>query len=815
MVVCSSWKSGFCSLGQFCTNEHINFQECLSPMKEGLNCGMWIFSAFGPFPRKGNIPNFIEDRSFEEDRMLFYESRQSLGQISFITQRKSDVQVATNKTLQLLCLTPQTKDTLIQIYEKPIAPEPKAPFPASDATPKFDGVFTFGLNKNPNTPISQGTSRFGENRPISKACRKIDSQNVCLNRENMFNCTTSQNTIFGKATGKAQVDNSIYKLNTAVNTMNSNVFGKGANMPGPICFSSGATANVKNNNILGFNTANASSQNTKAGNSFNANTIFGGTPYFSQGENVKSTGESKTQKTTNIFGQHQNPFGSQNPIFGIGLKTPEAVNIFGQPQTSIPAGLAQKPNIFEGLKLQQGPQSSEKESIQQKTVTSSTKTMRCNKCNSLLHVSEENTETKGEAKAVQDMQLPAPQKIMEYLDRHVVGQDLAKKVLAVAVYNHYKRIQHNLPQLDQLHISEIGSTEEELSVAGLKKEIANWKLPDLQSEDVKLEKSNIIMLGPTGSGKTLLAKSIANCLNVPFAICDCTTLTQAGYVGEDIESVILKLLQNADYDVKRAQMGIVYLDEVDKICAVSGNKTRRDVGGEGVQQGMLKMLEGSVVSVKGRKGLFGSKVNIDTTNILFVASGAYSGLDKIIARRVNENGSKQNSASESSSQEMDQKKRDECLKEVQACDLTEFGMIPEFIGRFPVIVSLHSLDASMLVRILTEPRNALVPQYKALLSLDNVDLTFSDEAIESVAQLAVEKNTGARGLRSIMEKLLLDPMYLVPGSDIRGVHITADNVRGKSKPVYTRDGSDPTPVTTDTVSDALSADDKSTKDQEN
>lgn len=308
------------------------------------------------------------------------------------------------------------------------------------------------------------------------------------------------------------------------------------------------------------------------------------------------------------------------------------------------------------------------------------------------------------------------------------------------------------------------------------------------------------MLGPTGSGKTLLAQTIAKCLDVPFAICDCTTLTQAGYVGEDIESVIAKLLQDANYSVERAQTGIVFLDEVDKIGAVPGIHQLRDVGGEGVQQGMLKMLEGTIVNVPERNSprkLRGETVQVDTTNILFVASGAYTGLDRLIARRLNEkylgfgmpaSSSEGRRAAQASAAPMDndQVERDANLRKVQAKDLVEFGMIPEFVGRFPVLVPFHSLDVDMLVRILTEPRNALVPQYKALLGMDQVELTFAEAALKQIAQLAMERQTGARGLRAIMETLLLEPMFEVPGSDVKTVHITEDCVRGQTEPVYIR-----------------------------
>jgi len=460
------------------------------------------------------------------------------------------------------------------------------------------------------------------------------------------------------------------------------------------------------------------------------------------------------------------------------------------------------------------------------TFVNATRFVKCEKCHHFFVVlSEMDSKKTVKEESVKGARKPPPppKKIMEYLDRHVVGQELAKKVLSVAVYNHYKRIYHNLPPPsstnsntsqtidpmgrsgDLLHISGIGHTMMSSAPTEVprpplsppQQHHPGSELLEEKSHILKLDKSNILMLGPTGSGKTLLAQTIAKCLDVPFAICDCTTLTQAGYVGEDIESVIAKLLQDANYSVERAQTGIVFLDEVDKIGAVPGIHQLRDVGGEGVQQGMLKMLEGTIVNVPERNSprkLRGESVQVDTTNILFVASGAYTGLDRLVARRLNEKylgfgmpatSSEGRRAAQASAAPMDndQAERDANLKKVQARDLVEFGMIPEFVGRFPVLVPFHSLDVDMLVRILTEPKNALVPQYRALLGMDQVELSFTSEALQAIAKQAMERQTGARGLRAIMESLLLDPMFEVPGSEIKSVHITEECVMG-SPPIY-------------------------------
>uniref|UniRef100_A0A1I8ABP2 ClpX-type ZB domain-containing protein n=1 Tax=Steinernema glaseri TaxID=37863 RepID=A0A1I8ABP2_9BILA len=461
------------------------------------------------------------------------------------------------------------------------------------------------------------------------------------------------------------------------------------------------------------------------------------------------------------------------------------------------------------------------------TTNPTTRFFHCDECNKLYQGPSSESTSQSSFKAMEFTKKPPyPTEIVQYLDKFVVGQSPAKKTLSVGVYQHYRRLQHNTEN-SLFSAASMSSPEYSNRLSSMppgqgrggalqQEDYRNFR-PDMRvssnmygdspqstmprspiifrplpEEDtpVRLDKSNILLLGPSGVGKTFVTQTLARILDVPIALCDCTSMTQAGYVGEDVESVIQKLVQNAHGNVERAQQGIVFLDEVDKIASTSESHAHsyRDVSGEGVQHALLKLVEGTIVNVKsGRKSVSSQQdtVQVDTSDILFIASGAFSNLDKIVGKRLDQkalgfgtSSGHERITADDKDQSVINRKRDHLLTNADQGDLISFGIVPELVGRFPVLVPFHSFDKDMLVRVLTEPQNSLLAQMKLQFAIDGVDLSFSSEALDEIAGMALARKTGARALRSIIEKVLLEAKYVVPGSDIEHVHVTRECVRG-------------------------------------
>uniref|UniRef100_A0A0N5CG33 ClpX-type ZB domain-containing protein n=1 Tax=Strongyloides papillosus TaxID=174720 RepID=A0A0N5CG33_STREA len=455
------------------------------------------------------------------------------------------------------------------------------------------------------------------------------------------------------------------------------------------------------------------------------------------------------------------------------------------------------------------------------TVNNGNKFYHCKSCNSVFASTVKQLNELIEH-PVQNRKLPNPREITQFLDKYVIGQDVAKKVLSVGVYQHYLRVEHNQAQDKTAQIE--GSLVNPSSIINIyssrdgfidntnsnnntsRRPIIQGSTKD-DTTDIQIDKSNIILLGPSGVGKTHISKTLAKILDVPMALCDCTSLTQAGYVGEDVESVLTKLLINANGDIEKAQQGIVFLDEFDKIASTSDNAGHsfRDVGGEGVQHALLKLCEGTVANVKSGKKMAGGQqdtVQIDTKDILFVGSGAFVGIEKVIAKRFDERfigfggpkNKSENILDKGISLKEQNDRRDKLILKADQDDLIKFGMIPELVGRFPIIVPFHSFDKSTLVRILKEPKNSLLQQKQLMFTMYGANLTFSDDALEEIAEMALNRKTGARALRSIIEKVLQEADFDVPESDITEVHVDKDCILGKGTYKYTKKSISPMPV---------------------